>query len=180
MLNKAPRGAKDEMDPKAEYDRGEYPSIETLMPHRGPVLLLDRVIQHDSNVTTSLIRVDRQRFLTRDDGSVASWVSVEYLAQGVAAHEGLLAYYDGRPLPLGFLVAVNQLVLHEDAYKSDARLMVRALRVRGRPEMGALSHQCTLHLVGETFGEGRGDAFDEGALVAEGRISVSIPRPSVA
>lgn len=167
------------MDPKPEDDRGEFPPIKALMPHRGPVLLLDRVLSHDHHETTSLIRVDAQRFLTRDDGSVASWVSVEYMAQGVAAHEGLLAYYEGRPLPLGFLVAVNKLRLHEDAFKSDAHILVRARRVRGRPEMGALSHRCSLHLV-DAAHVAADEISEAGAPVAEGRISVSIPRASFA
>ena len=172
--------AKGEMNPKAEQERDGFPSIESLLPHRGPASLLDRVLGHSEVETACLIRLDTQTFLTHVDGSVGSWVALEYMAQAVAAHEGLLAYYDGRALPLGFLVAVSKLRLHEASFESEDRLIVRARRVRGRPELGALSHQCSLDLVRESaLADDRllvGGA-SPGVRVAEGRISVSIPRP---
>ncbi len=138
------------------------------MPHRGPVLLLDCVLSHDSQRTDARVCIDSQRWLKRDDGSVAGWIAVEYMAQCVAAHEGLLALDEGRPPPTGFLVAATGLRLHASDFQAGAQLRVRSERVRGRPGLGVLSHQCSLHIEGP----GRGKA----ELLAEGRLSVSTPR----
>ena len=160
---------------------GEFPAIEELIPHRGPVVLLDRILRHDSTSTDAQVSVADQRWLKRDDGSVASWLAVEYMAQCVAAHEGLIALEEGRPPPSGFLVGVTGLRLEAFEFASDARLRVSSRRVRGRPALGALSHQCRLAL--EDFGEENSGANPNGEatgrLLAEGRFIVSV-RPDAA
>lgn len=138
------------------------------MPHRGPILLLDHVISHDSQHTDALVCIESQTWLKHDDGSVAGWLAVEYMAQCVAAHESLLARDEGRPPPTGFLVAATGLHLHVSNFSADSRLRVRASRVRGRPGLGVLSHQCSLHL--------RDPEGGKPVILAEGRLSVSIPR----
>lgn len=138
------------------------------MPHRGRILLLDRVLSHDSDRTDARVCIATQRWLKRDDGSVAGWLALEYMAQCLAAHEGILALEEGRSPPKGFLVAATGLRLYAAHFGADAQLRVRSRRVRGRLGLGILSHQCTLHVECRPGGEG--------ALLAEGRLSVSIPR----
>ena len=150
-------------------DATELPSLARLMPHRGGMLLLERVLEHDGDSTLARVVVGGQSWLQREDGSVPSWLALEYMAQCVAAHEGLRARAEGRPPPLGFLVAAHGLRLHRANFAADALLRVRARRLRGRPGLGVLSHQCSVHGVGE-------DGND--ALLAEGRLSVSLPGPS--
>lgn len=138
------------------------------MPHRGPILLLDRVISHDSKHTDAYVCIESQSWLKCDDGSVAGWLAIEYMAQCVAAHESLLALDEGRPPPTGFLVAATGIRLHVPRFSADSRIRVRASRVRGRPGLGVLSHQCSMQLLDP----GRGRP----ASLAEGRLSVSAPR----
>jgi len=143
----------------------QFPAIEALMPHRGPILLLDRVTRHDSEYTEAHVCVEFQSWLGRGDGSVAGWLAMEYMAQCVAAHESLLALDAGRPLPTGFLVSATRLCLHASHFAAGSQLRVRARRVRGRPGLGVLSHECSLHLADPTVGKQ--------ALLAEGRLSVA-------
>jgi predicted hotdog family 3-hydroxylacyl-ACP dehydratase len=150
----------------------EFPPIHELMAHRDPVLLLDRVLAHDGVSTSAQLRIENQSWLTREDGSVDAWLALEYMAQAVAAHEGLVALAAGRPLPVGFLVSASGLQLHCARFTRDAQLRVSATRVRGRPGLGALSHQCAVHA--ESMGEGA--AEQASTLLAEGRLSVSLPR----
>ena len=158
----------------------DYPTIEELIPHRGPVVLLARIVGHDGESTDAEVSIAGQRWLTREDGSVASWLAVEYMAQCVAAHEGLLAHYEGRPPPSGFLVGVTGLTLKAEEYATDVRLRVSARRLRGRPSLGALSHQCRLELEprvdGGRVAESSGD--ESRGLLAEGRFVVSVRRDS--
>ena len=145
----------------------EFPSIEELVPHRGESLLLDYVVAHDGKTTTAHVTVASHRRWQKSDGSVPSWLAVEYMAQCAAAHEGLLARAENRTLPLGFLISVRALRLARKGFHRDDRLHVRTRRVGGRPGLGALSHECELYAVA-------GDVEPE--VVAEGRLSISIPR----
>ncbi len=145
----------------------EFPPVEELIPHRGDVLLVDRVLDHDSESTTTLVDVSRQRWLKREDGSVASWLAMEYMAQSVAVHEGLLARAERRELPRGFLVSALGLELHTAGFAASQRLRVRVQRVRGRPGLGVLSHRCSVS----------SDETGDGATVlAEGRLCVSVQK----
>ena len=94
-----------------EWRANGYPPIEELMPHRGPVVLLDRVLRHEKDETDSLIVVSSQRWLTRPDGTVANWLTVEYMAQGLAAHEGLIALEQERHV-IGLGMGLAHTVLH--------------------------------------------------------------------
>jgi predicted hotdog family 3-hydroxylacyl-ACP dehydratase len=154
---------------RAEWiDGGEFPAVEALMPHRGPVVLLDRILTHDSQYTEARVSIAGQRWLKREDGSVPAWLAVEYMAQCVAVRDGLLALEAGRPPPKGYLVGVTRLFLETPEFEADAELRVRSQRVRGRPSLGALSHQCSLY---RNLPNG-----EMGALLAKGRLSVSVPR----
>ena len=148
--------------------RPDFPPIEDLMPHRGPVALLECILNHDAQHTEARIRIDDQQWQKRSDGSVASWLALEYMAQCIAAHESLLAIDEGRPPPTGFLVAASGLRLEVLVLPAGSILRVRTERVRGRPGLGALSHQCSLLAAHADSGEE--------SLVAEGRLSVSTPR----
>jgi predicted hotdog family 3-hydroxylacyl-ACP dehydratase len=145
----------------------EAPSIEDLIPHRGDSILIDRVVAHDRDSTTVEVTVGGGRWLRREDGSVASWLAIEYMAQCIAAHEGMLAYADGRILQPGFLVSVNGLHLGPACFSANERLTVSARRVRGRSGLGVLSHACTI------FAEGGGRNAES---IAEGRLSIGLLR----
>ena len=142
--------------------------IEWLIPHRGQSVLLDRIIDHDGESTTTGIVVGAKPWLERENGSVAPWLSVEYMAQSIAAHEGILARAEGRELPLGFLVSVLDLQIRCASLQQGEFLEVHTVRVRGRPELGVLSHRCAL------FRPAVGGAERE--ALAEGRLSISIPK----
>ena len=141
--------------------------VESLIPHSGESVLLDRVIEHDGDSTISSIIVGSRSWLIRGDGSVAPWLAVEYMAQSIAVHEGIVALTNGRERPLGFLVSVVELDLRSTTLRLGERLEVRTTRVRGRPGLGVLSHSCTVNR------RYPGAGVD---VIAAGRLSISIPR----
>lgn len=147
----------------------ELPPVSELIPHRGEVLLLEQLLEHDPESTTVRVAVGAVGWLRRSDGSAPSWLALEYMAQCAAAHEGMLARTEGRPPPLGFLISARGLRLHCAHFGAEEFLRVRACRARGRPGLGALSHSCSIHAANEGT---------EGALLAEGRLSVSLAGPS--
>ncbi len=146
----------------------DLPPIRELLPHQGKVLLLDRVLEHDPVSTTTRVSIERQAWLKREDGSVASWVALEYMAQCIATHEGIRAYLSGSPPVPGSLAAVVGVRLYRSYFEAGELLRVRTLRARGRLGLGVISHYCTVH-------EDRPSG--EGQLLAEGRLSIAISKP---
>ena len=99
---------------------------------------------------------------------VSKWPeAIEFMAQCVAAHEGMLARADGRVLPLGFLVGVKGLRLGASRFDRDEELRVWTRRIRGRPGLGILSHSCAISREG---------AGPEDEVIAEGRLSIVVDR----
>ncbi len=139
--------------------------LSTLIPHRGESLLLDRIIDHDDECTIAGVVVGSRSSLLREDGTVPTWLAVEYMAQTIAVHEGFIARSEGRTLEIGFLVTVVGLEIQPVTLQSGQVLRVHARRARGRPGLGVVSHHCTLHRCGE------GDRLE---IIAKGRLSIAI------
>jgi predicted hotdog family 3-hydroxylacyl-ACP dehydratase len=145
----------------------ELPPIEGLVPHRGESILLDCVLEHDDESTVARVVVGSRKCLAKADGTIAPWVALEYMSQCAAAHESLLAADDsGSPTP-GFLTAAVGVRLHRSHFEAGEQLRVRTRRTRGRLGLGVFSHFCTIH---------RENAAGEGSLLAEGRLTISIPK----
>jgi predicted hotdog family 3-hydroxylacyl-ACP dehydratase len=146
-------------------EASDLPPVLEVLPHRSPVVLLDRLLAHDPAATTVRVAIGENRWLLRPDGSAPPWLALEYMAQCVAAHEGLLARADGRPLPRGFLVRAHGLRMPAPGFASGEVFQVRAARERGRAGLGVLSHRCSV-------------VNEEGDQVAEGRLSVALVPPA--
>jgi len=112
-----------------------FPPIEELVPHAAGMLLLDRVLEHDSDATRCAVRVDDSVLFRSDDGSVPSWLAVEYMAQCVAAHAGLLARARGEKPKPGLLLGSRRLVLRRPTFESGGLLEVRARHGTGSSAM---------------------------------------------
>ena len=118
------------MSRNAEFPPVQFPSVQELIPHSGDVLLIDRILDHDGESTLTLVDIGRQRWLKREDGSVASWLAMEYMAQSIAVHEGLLARAENRELPRGFLLSALGLRLYASGFAALQRLFAAGLVVR--------------------------------------------------
>lgn len=145
----------------------ELPPIEDLVPHRGESLLLDCVLEHDDESTVARVVVRSCKCLERADGTIAPWVALEYMSQCIAVHESLQATDDDGPPTRGYLTAAVGVRLHRSCFEAGEQLRVRTRRARGRLGLGVFSHFCTIHQEG-----GAG----QGSLLAEGRLTISIPR----
>lgn len=89
--------------------------ILRLIPHQGAMCLLDGVQRWDerSIVCAATNHRDVSHPL-RDGGTLRSVCGIEYAAQAIAVHGGLLAGAGLTPTPVGFLAAVRDLVLRVD------------------------------------------------------------------
>ncbi len=86
-----------------------------LIPHDGSMCLLDGVESWDAQhiVCVSNTHTEQANPL-RSEGSLAAVHGVEYAAQAMAVHGGLLAREEGRENPAGFLAALRDVQLNTD------------------------------------------------------------------
>jgi predicted hotdog family 3-hydroxylacyl-ACP dehydratase len=99
--------------------------IERLIPHRGAMRLLDRVLQVDDEQVVAEVDVPFDGLFVRD-GAVPSWVGIEYMAQAVAAWAGARARKQGGVPHAGLLLGTRRYEAHCDGFASGARLRIEA------------------------------------------------------
>ena len=126
---------------------GAFPPIEEVVPHRPPMLLIDRVCAHgdDMTVSTVAIRPDSPFVATGADGrlGVPAVVGIEYMAQTVAAYAGLSARKEKRAPRIGFLLGCRELNLETDAFAVGEVLTIEVRRVFGENDLGSFSCKIT-------------------------------------
>ncbi len=133
-------------------------AIAELLVHRPPLLLLDELGAHDAEGLTAFVRVSATHpFASATD--VPSTLAIEYMAQAVAAHQGLLDRQAGRPICEGFLLGARRLDVHRDVLPIGLRL---AAIVRRDFDLGGEFGRYACQLV---------DTAD-GTCVAEGDLKV--------
>lgn len=137
--------------------------IEALIPHRGAMRLLDRVLEVDEEHVLAEVDVPFDGLFVRD-GQVPSWVGIEYMAQAVAAWAGARARQRGGAPRPGLLLGTRRYEAHCDGFASGA-----CLRVEARCELiggnGLGQFDCRIVLDGRELAASRISVLDppEGA-----------------
>jgi len=138
----------------------EFPEIATLVPQTGPMCLLDRVLEHGPEYTVCAVDPGRSRLLAGPDGNVAAWGGLEYMAQCIAAHGGLLARELGQAPKPGLFLGSRRVRFGVGCFESGRELRVSARHHHG--ERGLVAFDCEIQ---EAMG---------GASLVSGRLNVYI------
>jgi predicted hotdog family 3-hydroxylacyl-ACP dehydratase len=138
-----------------------FPPIAALLPHAGPMLLVDRVLDHDAARTHCAVDPGASRLFQDADRRVPAWLAIEYMAQCAAAHGGLAARARGEPPRPGLFLGSRHLVFRCDAFEPGRELRVTARHVAGRGER--LAFDCAVH-------------DEDGQELAAGRLNVLVLR----
>lgn len=151
----------------------ELLSIENYVPHRGVMLLLDRLLSADEDSALAEVTVLRDGVFAHDAG-MPSWVGMEYMAQTVAAWAGWNAIRKGEAVKIGFLLGSRKYEAVQPFFAPGARLRVSvACDLMGDNGLGMFD--CRIHDVhGKEVASARISVFEP----AEGRASIA-PSPLV-
>jgi predicted hotdog family 3-hydroxylacyl-ACP dehydratase len=120
-----------------------FPPIDTILPHRGTMLLLDGVSACGDEALTAHASVRSDAWYADDHGAMPAWIGIELMAQGVAAHVALLAMRAGGRARPGVLLGTRSYAAHASAFARDARLTIRVQEVL-RSEEGHSAYECTI------------------------------------
>ena len=128
-----------------------FPPLGDLVPHKPPMLLLDRVLAHEADSVTCAVTIAVGSPFV-EDGRVPAVIGIEYMAQSVAAYAGLLAYAQGRPPRIGFLLGCRELTLATDVFRVGDTLTVTARRTWGDRALGNFA--CRVERDGQLLASG--------------------------
>jgi predicted hotdog family 3-hydroxylacyl-ACP dehydratase len=113
--------------------------MEAVVPHRAPMMLLDVVLAHAADDTTCVVTIREDSPLREPGGPVPGWVGLEYMAQCVAAHAGLIEHAAGRTPTIGLLIGARGVTFHAHGYLPGQVLHVSARRIWGEGRLGAFA-----------------------------------------
>jgi predicted hotdog family 3-hydroxylacyl-ACP dehydratase len=135
-----------------------WPDVAKLVPHAGRMRLVSAVLEHTPERTVCRVDVEASRLFAGPDGSIPGWVALEWMAQTIAAHAGLVAWRRGETPRPGLFLGARRARIHVDGFRPGQTLRVVSRHLRG--ETGLAWFEC------------RVEDPESGAALAEGRLSV--------
>jgi predicted hotdog family 3-hydroxylacyl-ACP dehydratase len=113
-----------------------FPEIEMLLPHRAPMLWIDRVIAREGDrVRCSLTLREDHVFV--HDGRVEPLVAIEWMAQALGALVGMIdREHDQNPRP-GYLIAIPDGHFYVTHFSVGDVVEIEAARVWGDDQLAS-------------------------------------------
>jgi 3-oxoacyl-[acyl-carrier-protein] synthase I len=110
--------------------------IEDVIPHSGRMILLDRVVSVEDGRLIAAVELRADSMFVRD-GRARAIVTVEYMAQAVAAYVGTLSRQQKEPVEIGFLIGIREMTLSVDYLEAGDVLEIEAQHVWGDDKLGS-------------------------------------------
>ncbi|MCC7599506.1 hotdog family protein [Janthinobacterium sp. FW305-129] len=130
-----------------------FPDIRELVPHSGPMVLLDRVLSADAENLCAEVAIHAGSvFYEATSAGVGSWVGIEYMAQAIAAHAGYLARLAGAPVKIGFLLGARRYEAQVPLFVNGSVLQVHVQQaLQGENGLGAF--ECRIEMAGAVLAQ---------------------------
>jgi predicted hotdog family 3-hydroxylacyl-ACP dehydratase len=125
--------------------------VEELVPHRGPMKLLDTIEAYGEDwLRASVTPVAGARFATAS--GVPAWVGIEYMAQTASAFAGIEQVQCGAQPTIGLLIGARYYRCMQDSFSFGQPLTVIAkLALRDAEDFAA--YDCRIELAGRGIAE---------------------------
>jgi len=119
--------------------------LETLLPHRAPMLLLSEVVDYDENCASALIHITTDSaFFDAELGGVPSWVGMEYMAQTIGIWAGHQQLINNKPVQAGFLLGCRSYDCNSAIFPAGCTLQLSAKPVY-LDDSGIGAFACAIH-----------------------------------
>ncbi len=128
------------------------PPIEDLLPHRGTMLLLDRVTEFSGDTAVAEYAPRADAWYADAAGNMPGWVGIELMAQAVAAHVALAKRLVGLPVKMGALLGTRAYRANAVSFAAGCILQIRAREVF-RDESGLAAYECAIACGGTPMAE---------------------------
>ncbi|MFN7959439.1 MAG: hypothetical protein U0P46_14085 [Holophagaceae bacterium] len=135
------------------------PQVTDLILHRGPSVLLDRILELSPAACRALARVEAGAWYLQEDGTAPAWLGLEWMAQAAAAFSGHRHREAGRTPRLGFLLGTRAFETQVPAFPAGAEFEVVA-EVLFLDDSGPGAFTCEVRHKGETLARARLKAIE--------------------
>jgi predicted hotdog family 3-hydroxylacyl-ACP dehydratase len=120
-----------------------FPQVTELLPHRGAMLLLERVSAFDAKRICVECTPRRGAWYADARGNMPAWIGIELMAQAIAAHTGLLKRSEGKPMAPGVLLGTRSFDATQPDFTAGQVLRVTAA-LSFRDESGLAAYDCSI------------------------------------
>lgn len=131
-------GDADSLDVLADH---ALPSPSSILPHQGAMLWLAKVIEQDPMSTICEARVEDLGLFRDPTGGAGAWVALEWMAQSVAAHDGVRRHAQGQAIRPGMLLGSKKIRFIEGAATPAGVFRIRVRPVFGG-NSGMVAYEC--------------------------------------
>ncbi len=121
------------------------PAVVDLLPHRGEMLLLDRVLVVDEPGVTVLAHAGGQTWYADTSNTMPAWIGIELMAQAIAAHVGWRKAQRGLLPQRGVLLGTR--AYHCDTHFFEGELEIDA-NLSFIDESGLGAYRCAIRMGG--------------------------------
>jgi len=113
-----------------------YPPVSELVPHRPPMILIDEILDiGETSLTALVVLTESSPFV--EDGRLPALVTLEYMAQGIAAFAGRARRAAGKTVGHGFLIACREMELAVDFLSVGDEIQVTVNQVWSDEQLGS-------------------------------------------
>jgi predicted hotdog family 3-hydroxylacyl-ACP dehydratase len=123
---------------------GESYSVQQLIPHRGPMCLLDSVVDYGEDWLRARVGI-RAGGVFAGPAGVPGWVGVEYMAQAAGAFAGIEQVQRGETPTIGLLIGARYYRCMLDTFPLGTELDVTA-RLAMRDDDDFAAYECVIAL----------------------------------
>jgi predicted hotdog family 3-hydroxylacyl-ACP dehydratase len=137
----------------------EREELQTIIPHKGKMLLLDRVLEYNSNDHSIRAEYDITKnciFYDSQIEGVPVWAGFEFMAQAISALSGIRSRERGEKPKIGFILSIPSM-----------RMEIPLFKIGGSVEVRVKETDCT-----DMIYSFDGAAFLEGKKIMEGKLMV--------
>lgn len=145
--------------------------IESFVPHRGAMLLIDRLIDATTTDAVAEVTIPADGLFVRD-GHVPAWVGIEYMAQAIAAWSGAQHAANGGAPRIGMLLGSRRYVAHCSRFTAGDTLRIE-VHQEFLGDNGLGQFDCRLLKDGTELATARLSIFepDDGVALLSGGVS---------
>ena len=134
-------------------------SLEQVLPHEHPMILLDELIEcNDNSITTQINISDNSPFFDKALNGVPSWVGIEYMAQSIAAFAGIHSVLANELIRVGFLLGSRKYKADTDIFTQGQQVKVVANELYNEPE-GLAQFDCQLIIAEQIVASAKVNTF---------------------
>jgi predicted hotdog family 3-hydroxylacyl-ACP dehydratase len=122
-----------------------FPKIESILPQKSPMVLLDQVLaysEEERGLTAEVLITEKSMFFDPETGHVPVWVGLEYMAQAIAAYSNLSKGISGGEVKIGFLLGTRNFHSHTFGFPLKQSLQIKVKQLYYDGNLGAF--ECSI------------------------------------